>query len=1030
MALQNLYEETGDLHDLEQAVAAAGTAVAEIPVTHPARITFVGGYVNVLRKFYEQTDRDAALDEALAIGEQAARQLPAHQDPAFAGLLNNLALALRCDFERSGDIGVLRRSVDHARTAVAVAPADEPEWAEALQSLGTVLQILAEKTGDERVLREAITCGREAVAAAYSDSRRADALGDLGIALRMSFERSGDLDEIEGAVECGRQAVAASVGRRRYPTLLTNLSTALNALAERTGSLETLEEAVDTARKSVTHGSPVQTDHAVFLHNLHNALLSRYRRTGDLASLEEAVAAGREAVAATPPRHADLNRSKNNLALSLRAVYERTGQRTALAEATRLAREVVTGTAGQAGHGLHLFNLSGLLGEVHSEDGDLGTLQEAVSFARAASQATPPDHVDQARRLGMLGRLLLQLFKATGDLGSLEEAATALQAAVRGTPDDHPRRASNLYDLAGALRLQAEHGSSRDLFEQADACYREVAEQAATSTLNRIMAYRELSLLAVDTCRPAEALQGIEGAVDLLETLAPGTLQREDREFQLARLAGTISGDAAAAALLSGDPVRAIEILERSRGILTADTVGARGPDHLRLREHSPELARRLDHMRSVLDDLDGAQTAQRMGEVCPGRQRDYGIAQQVATERQQAHEQWLCLVAQARALPGFQNYLRPGIRELSQSIPDGGAVVFITTSSMRCDALIATGDPEQPAIVVPLDGLTQECAYEKANSLIDARLLAADNRRDPLDRIAAQQEILTILTWLWHAVGEPVLTRLGHTATPQDDQHWPRIWWCPVGGMARLPFHAAGDYSGATAAPAGISVLDRVVSSYTTTLRALGHPAGIPAAHRDPATVIVPVADVPGSPLRGVSREAQSLSAVLPTARVLASPSRDDVLDALPNHQIAHFACHGYANMARPSRSQLILTDHATAPLTVADISGLQLSAELAFLSACDTTVAPSRLADEAVHLTGAFQLAGFRQVIGTLWAVDDQVEADLAIDFYHRITNGGTTAPETARAPYALHNAVRSLRDQYPRSPMLWAAQIHVGT
>jgi hypothetical protein len=51
-----------------------------------------------------------------------------------------------------------------------------------------------------------------------------------------------------------------------------------------------------------------------------------------------------------------------------------------------------------------------------------------------------------------------------------------------------------------------------------------------------------------------------------------------------------------------------------------------------------------------------------------------------------------------------------------------------------------------------------------------------------------------------------------------------PRVWWMPLGLLGLFPLHAAG-HSGEAGA------LDRVVSSYTSTLRVLAHTRGRPPA-------------------------------------------------------------------------------------------------------------------------------------------------------------------------------------------------------
>jgi CHAT domain-containing protein len=164
----------------------------------------------------------------------------------------------------------------------------------------------------------------------------------------------------------------------------------------------------------------------------------------------------------------------------------------------------------------------------------------------------------------------------------------------------------------------------------------------------------------------------------------------------------------------------------------------------------------------------------------------------------------------------------------------------------------------------------------------------------------------------------------------------------------------------------------------------------------------------------------------LMPGAQVLHDPSRDSVLAALPRYPIAHFACHGYADWESPSRSSLILR---TGPLSVADISALRITSTMAYLSACETGRTAPRFADESTHITGAFHLAGYQHVIGTLWPVSDSAAARLAKDFYAHLTHDGTTPPDASQSARALHDATRRLRARYPANPTQWAAHTHTG-
>jgi CHAT domain-containing protein len=191
---------------------------------------------------------------------------------------------------------------------------------------------------------------------------------------------------------------------------------------------------------------------------------------------------------------------------------------------------------------------------------------------------------------------------------------------------------------------------------------------------------------------------------------------------------------------------------------------------------------------------------------------------------------------------------------------------------------------------------------------------------------------------------------------------------------------------------------------------------------------------DTPGAAsLPGVRDETRRLTRLLPNATVLRGDraTHDAVLTALHAHPMAHFACHGISEWTAPETSRLLLHDHTSQPLTISAISQLHLTeANLAYLSACSTTDTHPNLADEAVHITAAFQLAGYRNVIGTLWPVNDQATSRIAIDVYTHLTGHGPHPLRTDQTALALHHAVRRLRNEYLAIPAWWAAHIHTGT
>ena len=148
-------------------------------------------------------------------------------------------------------------------------------------------------------------------------------------------------------------------------------------------------------------------------------------------------------------------------------------------------------------------------------------------------------------------------------------------------------------------------------------------------------------------------------------------------------------------------------------------------------------------------------------------------------------------------------------------------------------------------------------------------------------------------------------------------------------------------------------------------------------------------------------------------------------MLAALPDQPVAHLSCHGTQDLRAPAWGRLAL---ASGPLHVRDLWRPAGSpAALAVLSACETVRGGAALPDEALTLGTAFQLAGFRHVIGALWSISDALTVRLCADLYAGLAVPGGIAPD--RAAVALHEAVRRLRAALPDRPDTWAGYAHLG-
>ncbi|KAF6745323.1 CHAT domain-containing protein, partial [Ephemerocybe angulata] len=289
--------------------------------------------------------------------------------------------------------------------------------------------------------------------------------------------------------------------------------------------------------------------------------------------------------------------------------------------------------------------------------------------------------------------------------------------------------------------------------------------------------------------------------------------------------------------------------------------------------------------------------------------------------------------------------------------------------------------------------------------------------------------------------VVKPILNNLGFSRVdPTSAKVLPRIWWCPTGAMSFLPLHAAGKYTGSKSE----SILDYAVSSYTPTITAISNRVKNHCAIDKSVSGLFMTSqpNAPGaSSIPGTTEEVQSIHslAIGKGARVLKLEGSDvtagECLKYMESFSSVHFACHASQDAGDPLQSRFLLHNGSLDLATILQ-SNLK-NADLAFLSACQTSTGEEKLSDEAVHLAAGMLAAGYRRVVATMWSIGDKPAQEVANSFYeylwsHREGDSSDGGFDGTLSAHALHHAVQQLRrrlDNSESSLLTWVPYVHFG-
>ncbi|CCT75570.1 uncharacterized protein FFUJ_11597 [Fusarium fujikuroi IMI 58289] len=801
---------------------------------------------------------------------------------------------------------------------------------------------------------------------------------ELGNTLRRRFTVTGVLADLEDSIKLGQEAIDTAPNDYIHRgVLLDSLGVHLAIRFAQTGSLADLERAIQVTREAIDVA--VDSDDRAFrLTHLANHLGERYEGTGSSIDLEEAIEVAQSAVDLTPLDSPKRPGRLNTLANQLHERYGRTGILAELDKVIDICRGIAkAGVEGSPDQALFKSNLAGHLGDRYLRTGDTNDLDEAIQLAQEALTTLPQSHADIPNLSSNLSIWLAKRYIRNREAKDVEEAIKMGHQSITVAQPGNPSLAQYMSNLADCYWNRHTLTNYMDDFDAAVNLYRSALNHANSNIQTRIAAGKFLFETYAHASQWQHALDASQTTFDLLPQLTPRSLGFADKQRMLGRIVD-LACDAAAVKLHAGEkPFLALSVLEKGRGVLPAAIEQIR-VDVLDLEEIHPDLAGRFLELSQILDK--------------PIQGGDSVSAQAIANRRGEASAELDSLILEIRKHPGFSDFLESSNEDDVRAAASLGPIVVVNLSKFRCDAILVE---THQITSLSLPNLTNDKMNEKEsqNSLTSP----------------------SMLEWLWDVAANPILQALGIQGPPPGDD-WPHIWWIPTGRLGRLPFHAFGHhYLGSTQ-----TVLDRVISSYSSSIRALINGRKLRSDSVQDKAVLVAMEETTAQIKLPFVKE--EVSAIVKICKSMNLESRvpeqhkQAVLEELQNCKVFHFAGHGKTD-GNPSQSGLLLTDGILTVSELMDINLRKHAPFLAYLSACGTgQVGGDAFFDESIHLISACQLAGFRHVVGTLWEVSDKSCVEVSQTVYESIRDEGFLDRSVCSG---LHKAMRQLRDKWLSGP-----------
>ena len=158
---------------------------------------------------------------------------------------------------------------------------------------------------------------------------------------------------------------------------------------------------------------------------------------------------------------------------------------------------------------------------------------------------------------------------------------------------------------------------------------------------------------------------------------------------------------------------------------------------------------------------------------------------------------------------------------------------------------------------------------------------------------------------------------------------------------------------------------------------------------------------------------------------------TKANFLSKTPDYEVIHVAAHSFIDTENDSTAYIVFNQDNNSKdflLSLPEIYGLQLNANLITLSACQTGTGALQRSEGVMSLARAFQFAGSSSLIASQWSISDRASSLIMKDFYKALRNG-TPKDEALRQAKLRYLTDDAISSPAYRIPAYWGAIVLIG-